>query len=220
MRTSGVFPVAQLIGGKGLAKGIGEVPPDPLAPLPEAGVSVQADSVEDSIIAGGNVDVREGGINFGSGDVHIKGPVAGRDIGHVGDVVSGDNVGGDKITVGNLSNMSGLAIGSGASVSFGSSGTRRDDPTKIELEKLVAQLNELLKQAPAEQQDTADAVAQTTQLLIDQAVDDDPNPTMVQTMGTVLKQTAQSFTDNLPQIVDVAGKIAAVAATIAKATGG
>jgi len=222
MRTSGVFPVAQLIGGKGLAKGLGEMPPDPLAPLPEASISVQANSVEDSIIAGGNVDVREGGINFGSGDVHIEGPVAGRDIGHVGDVVYGD-VTDDKITIGAMTGTnSGIAIGRGSSASYVSYGDRSTaaDPARVELEKLVVQLNELLKQAPAEQQDTADAVAQTTQLLINQAVDDDPNPTMVQTMGTVLKQTAQSFTDNLPQIVDVAGKIAAVAATIAKATGG
>jgi hypothetical protein len=183
---------------------------------------VQANSVEDSIIAGGNVDVREGGINFGSGDVHIEGPVAGRDIGHVGDVVYGD-VTDDKITIGAMTGTnSGIAIGRGSSASYVSYGDRSTaaDPARVELEKLVVQLNELLKQAPAEQQDTADAVAQTTQLLINQAVDDDPNPTMVQTMGTVLKQTAQSFTDNLPQIVDVAGKIAAVAATIAKATGG
>jgi hypothetical protein len=36
MRTSGVFPIAQLIGGQGLAKGIGQLPPNPLEPLPPA----------------------------------------------------------------------------------------------------------------------------------------------------------------------------------------
>ena len=260
MRTSGVFPVAQLIGGKGLAKGIGDVPPDPLAPLPEAGVVVQADTIQDSIIAGGDVDQQTGGISFGEGDVHIEGPVAGGDIhqgdviqgdqqntvfnqqgqtvsgeqvnvgkmegGHIGDVISGDKVGGDKvggdkISVGNISGSSGVAIGRGASatVTMGS-GSVGGDSEKQELEKLVAQLNELLKQAPADQQNSVDAIAQTTQLLIDNAVAEEPNPTMVQTMGSVLQQTAQSFRDNLPQIVDVAGKIAVAAATIAKATGG
>lgn len=32
MRTSGVFAVAQLLGGRGLAAGLGETPPDPLTP--------------------------------------------------------------------------------------------------------------------------------------------------------------------------------------------
>lgn len=40
MRTSGVFPIAQLIGGQGVAKGIGQLPPDPLAPLPSVNVEV------------------------------------------------------------------------------------------------------------------------------------------------------------------------------------
>lgn len=31
MRTSGIFPVAQLLGGRGVAVGLGETPPDPLA---------------------------------------------------------------------------------------------------------------------------------------------------------------------------------------------
>jgi hypothetical protein len=39
--------------------------------------------ITDSIIAGGDVKQQSGGINFGSGDIHIDGPVAGRDI-HIG----------------------------------------------------------------------------------------------------------------------------------------
>ncbi len=40
MRTSGVFPVAQLIGGLGVAKGLDGVAPDPLEPLPEPGTTI------------------------------------------------------------------------------------------------------------------------------------------------------------------------------------
>ncbi|MFN2256030.1 MAG: caspase domain-containing protein [Candidatus Promineifilaceae bacterium] len=221
MRTSGVFPVAQLIGGKGVAKGIGEVPPDPLAPLPEAGVSVQADTISDSNIAGRDVNISEGGINFGSGDVHIEGPVAGRDIGHVGDVVSGDKVGGDKISVGNISGSSGIAIGRGASATVTiQSMPDAGSSEKEQLNQLVAQLEALLNQAPASQQTAASNVAQTTQMLITNTSAENPDPAMVQTIGGMLRQAAQSFKDNLPQIVDLAGNIAAVAATIAKATGG
>jgi len=242
MRTSGVFPVAQLIGGKGLAKGIGEVPPDPLAPLPQAGVSVQANSVEDSIIAGGDVDAREGGINFGSGNVHIEGPVAGRDIGHVGDVASGDKVGGDRIIVRDIIG-SGIGVGQGASgqvntysgdfrgANLNINSTLRDvmqtigempnasEPAKKELEQLVLKLNEMLKQVPISQQDMADDVADATQALINTASDEKPNVKIIQGMGTLLTQTAQSFKDNLPQIVDVAGRIAVAATAIAKAAG-
>jgi hypothetical protein len=57
-------------------------------------------------------------------------------------------------------------------------------------------------------------------MLITNTSAENPDPAMVQTIGGMLRQAAQSFKDNLPQIVDLAGNIAAVAATIAKATGG
>ena len=221
MRTSGVFPVAQLIGGKGLAKGIGEVPPDPLEPLPEAGVSVQADTIQDAIIAGGNVQQQTGGISFGSGNVQIDGPVAGGNIGHVGDVVSGDSVGGDKITIGDIKDAQGIAIGRGASAVVTISAMPDGGSSqKQELNELVAQLEALLNQTSASQKTDANNVAQMTQMLISNVSSENPDPTMVQSIGGMLQQTAQSFKDNLPQIVDVAGKIAMAAATIAKATGG
>ncbi len=123
MRTSGVFPVAQLIGGKGVAKGIGDLPPDPLEPLPKAAISVQADHIEDTIIAGRDVTTTEVGVQFGEGDVSIGGSVVtGDQQVHHGDVVRGDKVEGDKvegdsITVGDISGSSGIAIGRGASAS-------------------------------------------------------------------------------------------------------
>jgi hypothetical protein len=88
MRTSGVFPIAQLLGGKGLAKGLGSVAPDPLAPLP--------------------------GVTFNQPGQMVHSPQVntGRDanIGHLGDVNKGDT-----ITVGDISGSSGVAIGRGAS---------------------------------------------------------------------------------------------------------
>lgn len=63
MRTSGVFPVAQLIGGQGVAKGLGDTPPDPLAPLPS--VSVQ-------------IEHAEGVVN--TGNIEVDGNMAGRDM--------------------------------------------------------------------------------------------------------------------------------------------
>jgi hypothetical protein len=87
MRTSGVFPIAQLLGGKGLAKGMGEVAPDPLEALPPIAA-----------------------VNFNQPGQIVHGPQvnAGHDahIGHFGDVHQGDN-----ITVGNITGSSGIAIG-------------------------------------------------------------------------------------------------------------
>ncbi|MCP4416407.1 MAG: caspase family protein, partial [Chloroflexi bacterium] len=64
MRTSGVFPIAQLIGGQGLAaKGLSGVAPDPLASLP----SIQVGHAEGAVI-GGDVDM--GGGDFAGRDMH------------------------------------------------------------------------------------------------------------------------------------------------------
>jgi hypothetical protein len=87
MRTSGVFPVAQLLGGKGLAKGLGEVAPDPLEALPPVAAVT---------------------LNQQGQTVHGAQVNAGRDahIGHFGNVTQGDT-----ITVGDISGASGIAIG-------------------------------------------------------------------------------------------------------------
>ena len=144
MRTTGVFPIAQLIGGKGVAVSKGELAPDPLEPLPEASISIVGDHAvvagdnaeitqAGGDIAGGDVVKTEGGIHFGEGNVSISGPVAAGDQQvhtgdvihgdqqvHTGDVVQGDKVegdkvGGDKISVGDTSGSQGVAIGRGAS---------------------------------------------------------------------------------------------------------
>lgn len=75
MRTSGVFPVAQLLGGKGLAKGMGEVAPDPLEALPpiegsaaaigHIGDNVQGDKVAGDKVGGDKITV--GNITGSSG---------------------------------------------------------------------------------------------------------------------------------------------------------
>ncbi|MCP4426813.1 MAG: caspase family protein [Chloroflexi bacterium] len=120
MRTSGVFPVAQLIGGKGLAKGLGAVAPDPLAPLPPAGTTFnqQGQTVHGpQVNVGGDAHIGQIGdnINTGGGDY-----VGGDKTVHEGDTIHGDKVGGDKvsgdkISVGSISGSQGVAIGSGAS---------------------------------------------------------------------------------------------------------
>lgn len=88
-QVTGNFPVALLLGGKGISKG--QPIPDPLAPLPAA-ASTWAQTV-----------------TIGSGDYVQAGNVV-----H-GDEVLGDQVAGDVIKVGSISNST-VAIGRGATI--------------------------------------------------------------------------------------------------------
>ena len=137
MRTTGVFPIAQLIGGEGLAKGMGAIPPDPLEPLPEAGTTVNFNQqgqtvsgtqintggdahigqIGDTINTGGGSYVT--GVNTGGGDFTMGNKTVNQgDVVHgdkfTGDKVMGDKIDGDKISIGNISGSSGIAIGRGA----------------------------------------------------------------------------------------------------------
>lgn len=116
MRTSGVFPVAQLIGGQGVAKGLDGTPPDPLAPLPSVSVQIEhAEGVVNTgnIEVGGNMAGRDMTVNEGDqyhGNVDqstTTNTVAGSQynvagnaqIGQIGNNINtsgGDYVGGDK----------------------------------------------------------------------------------------------------------------------------
>ncbi len=239
MRTTGVFPVAQLIGGKGLSKGVDGLPaapPDPLAPLP-------------------SIQVHDGSVFMGS--VSAGGDIAGRDIHkHIGDVIHGDKVGGDKvsgdkISIGTMSGNSGVAIGRNSSIdmsthtttnsgdTFNMSGDFRgsnlninstlenviqsvstlphaDASAKAELIRLVAQLDNLLQQIPAAESRKLSA---ETEFLIETAASPNPNPTMLTMLGNGLKQTASLFKDNFPQVLDTATKIVTAVITAASAGG-
>lgn len=198
MRTSGVFPVAQLIGGQGVAKGLGVTPPDPLAPLP----AIQVGHAEGAVIAG---------------NVTASGDFAGRDINkHEGDVyhgdvvqgdkIMGDQVGGDKITVGDISGGQGIAIGRGASahVSIQHGMAASENPDKQALQKLIQDLEQALSTVPAAHGDTVEAVAQTTQALVTMAEAENPNKTMLQITGEGLKQAAKNLAEITPDVLKIA----------------
>jgi hypothetical protein len=95
-QVSGNFPIALLLGGRGMAKG--QPAPDPLAPL-------TPDRATTTIETGGGAYIR--------GNVSTAGDFVGRDKVVHGDEVRGDKIGGDKITAGDISGQ-GVAIGRGA----------------------------------------------------------------------------------------------------------
>lgn len=138
---SGNFPVALLLGGKGLSKG--QPAPDPLLPPATTPMSQQATNTgsgaialgpgavaagERGIAVGGNVTgatlitgdnnrvqrVNTGGGRYIQGNVNTGGDFIGRDRVTRGDDVQGDKIAQDKITIGNMTGNTGVAIGSGA----------------------------------------------------------------------------------------------------------
>jgi hypothetical protein len=158
----------------------------------------------------------------------------------------GDVVHGHKTQVGNVSGE-GIAIGPGASANvthgdkFDMSGNFQgailnikstltnvtqtigaipsaDESSKQELERLVAQLNGLLQQAPVSEAETAQEVAEATEILVSTAAADNPNKTMVKLLGEGLKQTAQKLKANLPQIVDLTANIVTIVSALATKT--
>jgi hypothetical protein len=116
-QVSGNFPIALLLGGKGLSKG--QPAPDPLGGVSgeEAGPAGRKVKMKDGVyvegevtgdVAGGDIDKRI--IHTGSGDFVEGNKIVGGDQVH-GDKVMGDKVGGDKISVGDISGSTGIAIG-------------------------------------------------------------------------------------------------------------
>lgn len=231
MRTEGVFPVALLIGGKGVTKGIEDgKPPEPPMPEADPSVTVQVDLAQGSLVTG---SVNTGGGDLAVGDIHkgdnikeqtnIKFDQRDTEIGqqfNLGDVDSFEFTGGDKFEVGEIHNSQGLLFGrvSADIVKIGAM-PAADDTQKQQIEQLVAELNKLLQKVPQEQQKSANAVTKITESLIENASAEEPNEIVVESLSDSLKRAAQAFRENIPEIVDVTTKIAAAAAAVMAAAG-
>src|SRR6266542_1442941 len=85
---------------------------------------------------------------------------------------------------------------------------RSDDETaRKELETLIGQLSEALQKIPAENQEQAQAVAETAKVLVDSAKAEKPNKTMLQISGEGLKRAAQNLAEVMPVVATIAGQI-------------
>jgi hypothetical protein len=207
MKTSGVFPIAQVIGGMGVAKGIGagQAPPDPLAPLPPAPLSPATTTQAEGSIIGGSVDTgggdfagrdmskKKGGIHIDGGLTMSGGSFVGGDSKVVhgdevhGDKVGGDKVGGDKTVVGNISGSQGIAIGRGARADV----RIQQGPTVDELTPLFAPL---LAQAARE---NVTAVGQVKALQAEAAkgeeADDEKMADLIETIATAAPSAVEAI---------------------------
>jgi hypothetical protein len=91
-----------------------------------------------------------------------------------------------------------------------------EEIARKELETLIGQLSEALQKVPAENQEQAQAVAETAKVLVDTAKAETPNKTMLQISGDGLKQAAQNLAGVMPAVVSIASQIVM---TVAKLTG-
>ena len=125
--------------------------------------------------------------------------------------MKGDKVEGGKISVGNISGSKGIAIGHGASAVVTINAMPSvDDPTKQELENLIAELNAALEQIPENRAEEAEAVAAMAQDLIEKAAAEKPNKAMLKISGEGLKLAAKNIADIMPTVLGIATKIAAI----------
>jgi len=92
-----------------------------------------------------------------------------------------------------------------------------DEVARKELETLIGQLSEALQKIPVENQEQAQAVAETAKVLVDTAKAEKPNKTMLQISGEGLKQAAQNLAEVMPVVATIAGQ---VVMTVAKMTAG
>ena len=92
-----------------------------------------------------------------------------------------------------------------------------DETTRKELETLIGQLSEALQKVPAEHQEEAQAVAETTKVLVDTAKAERPNKTMLQISGEGLRQAAQTLAGVMPPVLNIARQIILVVTKLASA---
>lgn len=142
-----------------------------------------------------------------------------------GDYLQGDKVGGDKVkgdkkstnSQGDTFNMSGNF--SGAIVNVKSTLTnvtqtigalpQADDAAKAELQDLIRQLEEALKQVPPDKAQEKEAVEQMAKMLVDTANNEQPNKSMMHISAEGLKKAAENLAGIVPDVVKIAGAIIA-----------
>jgi hypothetical protein len=126
-----------------------------------------------------------------------------------------DHTAGDNISVGNITNSNGVAIGRNIEVTVRVEAIKSgDESAKAELGSLIQELNDALQQVPKAKSDEAQAVAETAQTLMNKAADEKPNKSMIQISGDALKQAAQNIADVAPTVLQIASQIVTTIAMI------
>jgi hypothetical protein len=196
------FPVALLLGGKGLAKG--ELPPPPLQPSPLSPSTDSGQAPQPSIDTGGGAYIG-GSVQTGGG------AFTGHDRITHGDAIQGSQF--------NMSgNFSGAILNiqsrlENVTQSIGAL-PHGDNVQKADLFQLIAGLETELRKAPPDRAADAEAVAKRLDALVSEIQDDNPDQDMVSTWSDQLRKAAARLGDVLPPILSIAADIAALVGQI------
>ena len=85
-----------------------------------------------------------------------------------------------------------------------------DQTTKDELQKLVVDLFEQLKKVPPQNKEVADAIAVQTEDVVEKALQEKPNKTLLQTAVGGLKTMADTLQTVAPSVVSLVTSIAGI----------
>ena len=85
-----------------------------------------------------------------------------------------------------------------------------DDLSKMELNRLLAELKEILEETPEDREEEAEAVAMAAEELVEKGTAEKPNKAMVRISGEGLKQAAQNLADVMPTVLTIAMQIVTV----------
>lgn len=82
-----------------------------------------------------------------------------------------------------------------------------DQSLKDDLQRLIAQLQEVLQQTPADQVEEAEAVAETAKELVETATAQKPNKVRIRITAEGLKKAAENLATVMPQVLVIATQI-------------
>ena len=126
----------------------------------------------------------------------------------------------EQVAVGRNSSATTLHAGAGSNVNLDShlAGVEQSATGRrgegADLKELHQTLTELLRAAPGNKQEEAEALAAQASQLVEAATKDKPNRTMLQVLSSGLKQTASFLKDSVPDAFTIAQQIASIVAKI------
>jgi hypothetical protein len=121
---------------------------------------------------------------------------------------------GDKINISGTISGSNLIIGSTVKDSQLSASQEITNADQAELLALIQQLEQLLKSAPPDKQEEAEAVADSTKELVEAASVEQPSKTKFKLKADQLKAAAQTLAEAMPAVVAIATNVIAMVAKI------
>ena len=185
MRTTGIFPVALLMGGEGLSKSA--EPPNPYAPLPEINEPVASSRKNRNSLSERAVLARD---------------------------VDGHIITGDKNKIEENISFSGDFSGSILNVRSKLENVHqqigqmplRDSAEKAKLKELIVELNAALQSLPEGKTDDAETISMFAETLVDNLNKPKPNKKLIEITGESLKRVAKDLAEIAPLIFTIANQ--------------